>query len=112
MTADVQLRAYGGRSWGPDTPQWQLYGWGPAAWWLPPGRLETPVYVAIWVADDPDDGDANPAVDANGLLLLHARAIGGRGGRRMVEVLVQRPASAGLPPPRGLHILSWQETRW
>jgi hypothetical protein len=112
LAADVQLRAYGGRNWGADTPQWQLYGWGPAARWLPAGRLETPVYVAIWVADDPADGDGNPTADANGRLLLHAQALGGRGGRRIVEVLLQRPASAGLPPPRGLRILSWHESRW
>ena len=112
LAADVQLRAYGGRDWGADTPQWQLFAWGPSAWWLPAGRLETPVYVAIWVADDPEDGDGNPTTDANGRLLLHAQALGGRGGRRIVEVLVQRPVSTGLPLPRGLRILSWHEVRW
>ena len=112
VTADVQQRAYGGRDWGPDTPQWQIYGWGPVSAWLAPGRLATPVYAAVWVADDPADGDGNPVLDANGVLILHAVALGGRGGRRIIEVLVQRPASAGLPPPRGLRILSWHELRW
>ena len=112
LSADVQQRAYGGRDWGADTPQWQLFAWGRAADWLPGGRLGTPVYVAVWVADDPADGDGNPALDANGILLLHAVALGGSGGHRAVEAVVQRPASTGLPPPSGLRILSWHDVRW
>jgi hypothetical protein len=112
LTAEVQQRAHGGRDWGADTPQWQLFAWGRAADWLPAGRLFTPVYVAVWVADDPADGDSNPLLDVNGILLLHAVALGVSGGRRAVEAVVQRPASTGLPPPSGLRILSWHDVRW
>ncbi|HVH55993.1 MAG TPA: hypothetical protein VM791_07050 [Vicinamibacterales bacterium] len=112
VSDDVQQRAHGGRDWGADTPQWKMFAWGPAADWLPAGRLFTPVYVAVWVGDDPADGDGNPVLDANGILLLHAVALGVSGGRRAVEAVVQRPAATGLPPPPGLRILSWQAVRW
>lgn len=112
LTADVQQRAHGGRDWGADAPQWHMFAWGRAADWLAAGRLFTPVYVAVWVADDPADGDGNPVLDANGILLLHAVALGVSGGRRAVEAVVQRPESTGLPPPYGLRILSWHDVRW
>jgi hypothetical protein len=112
VSADVQQRAHGGRDWGADTPQWKMFAWGPAADWLPAGRLFTPVYVAVWVGDDPADGDGNPVLDANGILLLHAVALGVSGGRRAVEAVVQRPATSELSPPPGLRILSWQDVRW
>jgi hypothetical protein len=112
LSADVHQRAYGGRDWGADTPQWQMFAWGRAADWLSAGRLATPVYVAVWVADDPADGDGNALRDANGILLLHAIALGGPGGRKAVEAVVQRPTSTGLPPPSGLRILSWHDVRW
>ena len=109
LTADVQQRAYGGRSWGADTPQWQIFAWGPAADWLAAGRIQTPAYLAVWIADDPADGDGNPAADANGILVIHAHALGVNGARRVVEVLVERPPGGGS---RGLRVLSWHEVRW
>ena len=111
LTADVQQRAFGGRDFGADTPQWQIFAWGRVADWLPT-RLSTNVYVAVWIADDPADGDGNPVVDSNGILLLHAHALGGTGGRRVVEASIQRPGFTGFPPPRGLRILSWHDLRW
>lgn len=112
LTADVQRRAHGGRSWGADTPEWQIFAWGPVANWLPAGRLETPLYVVVWVADDAGDGDGNPAADTNGVVELHAQALGTHGGRRVVEVRVERVQAAGMPPPPGLRVVSWREVRW
>jgi hypothetical protein len=112
LSDDVQKRAFGGRDWGADTPQPQIFAWGRSADWLTAGRLDTPAYIAVWVADDPADGDGNPILDANGILVLHAQALGMAGGRRVVEALVQRPQNTGLPPPTGLRILSWHEVRW
>lgn len=109
LTAGVQQRAHGGRDWGGDTPQWQIFAWGPAAAWLPAGRIDSPVYVIVWVADDPADGDGNAAADTNGVVELHAQALGANGGRRVVQVLVERP-SAALPP--GLRVRAWREVRW
>lgn len=112
LTSDVQQRAHGGRSWGADTPEWQIFAWGPAANWLPPGRLDTPLYVVVWVADDSGDGDGNPAADTNGVVELHAQALGVNAGRRVVEARVQRLAAAATPPPAGLRVVSWRELRW
>lgn len=112
LTADVQQRAHAGRSWGADTPQWQIFAWGPVANWLPPGRLQTPQYLVVWVADDPGDGDGNPAADTNGVVELHAQALGVKAGRRVVEARVHRLPAAGTPPTPGLRVVSWRETRW
>ena len=112
LTGDVQGRAHAGRNWGADTPQWRIIAWGRSADWLPAGRIDSAVYVAVWAADDPADGDGNPAADANGFLELHAHALGVNGGRRVVQVLIQRPAGAGFPPPPGIRIVSWRDMRW
>lgn len=112
LTADVQNRAHAGRNWGADTPQWRVIAWGSIAGWLPAGRIDSSVYVMVWAADDPADGDGNPAVDANGFMELHAHALGVNGGRRVVQVLIQRPPAAGFPPPPGIRIVSWRDVRW
>jgi hypothetical protein len=112
LTADVQRRAHGGRTWGADTPQWLLFAWGPAAGWLPAGRIDSPIYVAVWLADDPADNDGNPAADSNGIIELHAHALAPGGGRRVVEVTVERPATGAGPPVPGLRIRSWRDVRW
>lgn len=108
LTAEVQLRAHGGRSWGGDTPQWQIFAWGPVDRWLAPGRIRSAVYLAVWVADDPADGDGNPMLDTNDVLEVHAHALGPGGGRRIVHVLVERPPGGGP----GLRVLSWRDVRW
>lgn len=113
LTADVQQRALGGRDWDGDTPQWQIFAWGPASGWLAPGRIDSAHYVVVWVADDPVDGDGNPAADTNGILELHAQALGPGGSRRIIEASVRRQTigeeSAAGP---GVKVLSWREIRW
>jgi hypothetical protein len=109
LTADVQQRAHGGRSWAADTPVWQLFAWGPAASWLPPGRVDSTIYVVAWVADDPGDGDGNPYVDSNGFLELHVHALAPNGGRRVVDAVIERPSGSG---PSGTRIGSWRDVRW
>lgn len=113
LTGDVQVRADGGRSWGGDTPLWILFAWGPVSAWRPAGALQSPFYLAAWVSDDPADGDGDPAADNNGVLRIHARALGPRGGRRIVEAVVQRPmiGSPAAPAP-GVRLVSWREVRW
>lgn len=113
LTASVQSRADGGRSWGADTPQWTIFSWTAVGQWLPAGALNAPLYVVVWVADDPEDGDGNPAADNNDMLQLHAQALGPTGGRRVVEALVQRP-TIGDPPAAapGVRIVRWREVRW
>jgi Tfp pilus assembly protein PilX len=109
LTGEVQGRAHGGRSWGPDTPVWQIFAWGPVNSWLPAGRIDSPLYVVAWIADDPDDGDGNPYVDANGFLELHVHALGPRGGRRVVGAIVERPAGGSLADTK---VRGWRDVRW
>jgi hypothetical protein len=109
LTDEVQRRAHGGRSWGGDTPVWQIFAWGPVNAWLPAGRLDSPLYLVAWIADDPDDGDGNPYVDTNGFLELHVHALGPRGGRRVVEAIVERPAGGSLADTR---VRGWRDVRW
>lgn len=108
LTTDVQERALGGRSWGTDTPRWQMFAWGKAADWLPAGRVDSAVYVVVWVADDPEDGDGDPGTDTNGVVLLHGLALGPRGGRRVLDAVIGRES----PAPSPVRIISWRQGRW
>ncbi len=108
LTSDVQERALAGRNWGADTPVWQIFAWGRAADWLPAGRIDSATYVVVWVADDPEDGDGNAAVDSNGVVLLHGHALGPRGGRQVIDAAIGRDT----PAPAPVRIISWREGRW
>ena len=112
LSAAVLQAANAGRGWGLDTPQWRLYVWGPVSAWLDAGVIQAPFYVAVWIADDPADGDGDPVTDANGTIALYAAAIGPRGGRRAARALIARPTAAGIPPLRGVRIVAWHETQW
>ena len=113
LTALVQQRAHGGRTWAGDTPEWHIFLWGPATSWLAAGRIRSADYVVVWVADDPEDGDANPAADKNGIVELYAQTLGPAGLRRNVQVLVRRQTIGDddVPGP-GVRVLSWREVRW
>jgi Tfp pilus assembly protein PilX len=113
LSGGVQARADGGRLWGADTPQWTLFAWGPVSAWRPAGAIRSPLYVAVWVSDDPADGDGNPSADNNSVLRIHAQALGPQGARRIVEAVVARPSigSPAVPAP-GVRLLSWREVRW
>jgi hypothetical protein len=112
LTEQLQQRGNGGLSWGADTPQWRLFGWGPAARWLDEGRT-SPYYVVMWIADDVEDGDGDAARDSNGVLLIHAAALGRGGARRMFQAVIRRARDAdGAPALRGVAVLSTFETRW
>jgi len=107
LTNDVQTRALAGRSWGADTPVWQMFAWGPAADWLPAGRVDSATYVVVWAADDAEDGDGNPAIDSNGVVLLHGHALAPRGGRQVIDATIGREM-----PAAPVRIISWREGRW
>ena len=74
LTGELQLRAYGGSGWGADTPQWQMFSWGPAALWHNAAQIQSVFYSVVWAADDPADPiPPSWAVPA---------ALGGRAGER------------------------------
>ena len=92
---------------GGDRIEWHLFAWGPASMLLPPTVSIGPFYVAVWLADDSADADANPSSDANGIVIVHAESYGPRGLLRAVECVVSRGAATGSRPL----LLSWRELR-
>ena len=107
-TAQLQADTDGLNLWGANNPQWKLFAWGPMSEILPGVTVDNPYYVAVWVADDPADAvpdafgnpgavpDNNALADANGVLTLHAEAIGPTGTRKVVEVTVARTDSTEI----------------
>jgi hypothetical protein len=82
--------------WGADDPAWRLFAWGRVDSILPDQEIDSPMYVAVWIADDPADADGNPSMDTNGTLTLHAEAYGPSGTRKVIEVTVARTASTEI----------------
>jgi hypothetical protein len=106
-TAQLQTETDALNLWGANNPQWKLFAWGPLENMLPNNQIDSPMYVVVWVADDPADGvpdpngniavpDGNPALDTNGTLTLHAEAVGPSGTRKVVEVTVARTSSTEI----------------
>jgi hypothetical protein len=106
-TAQLQAETDTLNLWGANNPQWKLFAWGPLQDMLPNDQIDSPMYVAVWVADDPADGptdpagnpgppDGNPALDTNGTLTLHAEAVGPSGTRKIIEVTVARTSSTEI----------------
>jgi hypothetical protein len=70
---------------------------------LPTGTINSPIYVAVMVGDDPSETDGNPLVDGNdaanpgsGVLSLRAEAFGPHGTHRVIEATMARTLSSGL----------------
>ena len=101
VTSDLQSDASAAFPLGPNTPAWRLFAWGPLTELagLPP--RDSGAYVAVWLADDPADGDGLPSVDANGTIMLHSEAFGYGGTRRGVDAMIARA-------PAGVRVLSWR----
>lgn len=82
--------------WGTNNPVWRLFSYGRMQDVLPNNAIDSNIYMAVWVADDPADNDGNPAADANGTLTLHAEAYGASGTRKVIEVTVARTSSTEI----------------
>lgn len=95
-TAQLQAETDTLNLWGANNPQWKLFAWGPLQDMLPNDQIDSPMYVAVWVADDPAETDGNPATDGNGTLTLHAEAVGPSGTRKIIEVTVARTSSTEI----------------
>ncbi len=101
-TASMQAETDAANVWGNNDPQWRLFAWGPLSELLNTTTVDSNMYVAVWVADDPADGpsvnvaDNNPLLDANGTLTLRAEAIGPGGTRKTIEVTVARTSGTEI----------------
>ncbi|HXE79671.1 MAG TPA: pilus assembly PilX N-terminal domain-containing protein [Vicinamibacterales bacterium] len=85
------------RPWRLNNPRWRLYAYGPVSDFLPTGTINSPFYVAVWVADDPSENDDNPSQDGNtatnpgrGVIQLRAEAFGPNGAHRIIEATLAR----------------------
>jgi hypothetical protein len=97
VTGQLQQETDTANLWGLNNPQWRLFAWGPVEDMLPGGQeIDSPMYVAVWIGDDPADNDANPLADQNGTLTLHAEAYGPGGTRKVVEVTVARTSGTEI----------------
>ena len=101
-TAALQAATDTADMWGPNNPQWRLFAWGPISRLLDTLAIDSSMYVAVWVADDPADGpsagaaDGNPLLDANGTLTIRAEAFGPGGTRKVIEVTVARTSGTEI----------------
>ena len=103
-TAELQSITDTANLWGANNPQWKLFAWGPISQLLDTTTIDSPMYVAVWIADDPADAspstpnvdDGNPQSDLNGTVTVHAEAIGPGGTRKVVEVTVARTSSTEI----------------
>jgi hypothetical protein len=95
-TGQLQLETDTANLWGANNPRWSLFSWGPVADMLPQGEIDSPMYVAVWVADDPYEDDSDPLADQNGTLMLRAEAYGPSGTRKVVEVTVARTSGTEI----------------
>jgi Tfp pilus assembly protein PilX len=98
----------------PNRPVWRLFGHASMNQ-MTGDTANAPPYVAVWVADDPDDSDGDPATDTNDVIVVHAAAFGIRGGHREVEATIRREEAmaAGLPGAMRIDVrlIAWRELR-
>jgi hypothetical protein len=90
VTRALQQDTYASGNWGADTPQWRLFAQGVPGTDMPVVGLTRHAYVLVWVSDDVSESDGNPFADSNASLVLRARALGRRGSRVDVQVLLAR----------------------
>ncbi|MEX2661797.1 MAG: pilus assembly PilX N-terminal domain-containing protein, partial [Vicinamibacterales bacterium] len=101
-TCELQRRTDEENLWGTNNPKWRLFAWGPLSELLSTATIDSRMYVAVWVADDPADGpdltnpDGDPLLDSNGVLTIRAEAIGVRGTRKTIEVTVARTSGTEI----------------
>lgn len=95
-TGALQLVTDTADMWGANNPQWRLFAYAPMRELLPNNVIDSRMYVAVWVADDPAETDGNPSSDTNGTLTLHAEAYGPSGTRKVIEVTVARTSGTEI----------------
>lgn len=94
-TGQLQAATDALAQWGLNSPQWRLFAHAPLSRVLP-SEIDSAMYVAIWIADDPAEEDGNPLADTNGTLTIHAEALGPSGARKVIEVTIARTSSTEI----------------
>jgi hypothetical protein len=108
MTTELQSQSDATSPWALNNPVWRLYAYGPMSNMLGTGTtVQNDSYVAVWVADDPNETDNNPSADTNGAITVLAQAIGPSGTIRSIEVTVAKTDTTEIE--RGLIAQRGQE---
>lgn len=94
-TQALQLRMNDEWNAGSDTPQWQLYATGRFGELAGTHGVGEDAYLLAWIADDPAELDHDPSRDSNGVLIIRAQALGFRGVRGRVQVVLKRTSNDG-----------------
>jgi Tfp pilus assembly protein PilX len=97
LTSALQSETDTANLWGSDNPVWRPYAWGPLTNLIPgSATITSQYYVVVWAADDPADGDGNPAADKNGVLTMRAEAFGPNNTHKVIEITAARTTSAEI----------------
>ena len=92
--ADDQRRVrHLGRS---TTRTWKLFAYAPLKDMLPDVDIDSPSYVAVWIADDPAETDDDPLADTNGTSASMRRPTGRAARTRSIEVTVARTSGTEI----------------
>jgi hypothetical protein len=95
-TGQIQALTDTANLWGANNPRWKLFAYAPLKDMLPDVEIDSPSYIAVWIADDPAETDDDPAADTNGTLTLHAEAFGPTGTHKVIEVTVARTSGTEI----------------
>jgi len=85
------------RPWGVNNPRFRLFAWGEVNDLIPTSSLNSPFYIAVWIADDAAETDGNPSADGadltnpgSGVLTLRAEGFGPGGTHRIIEATIAK----------------------
>jgi Tfp pilus assembly protein PilX len=100
----------------PDRPVWRLFAHASLNRMIAGDAGTAPLYVVVWVADDPDDLDGDPGRDSNDILIVRSYVFGVRGARRAVEATILREsaldgAASGGVTRSDVSVIAWREVR-
>lgn len=114
LTADRQAASNAFYPSGANRPQWSLFAHAALARMTSDIARSPNPYVVVWVADDPEDGDGDPARDSNGVILVRAEAFDVRGAWRAIDVTLGASIvrdAAGIPIMSRVAVIAWREGR-
>ena len=94
LSAALERETMSASAHGADTPSWQVFIRAP---WARVAGQGGRIDLVVWVADDWQERDGNPAVDSNGLILVRAAAIQGV-AMAWAEGLYRRGSDGRLRP--------------
>ena len=116
LTADRQAESDTFYPNTPNRPQWRLFGHASLDRMVAGDAGSAPPYVVVWIADDPDDLDGDPARDSNDIVIVRSQAFGVRASRRSVEATILRRsaldgAAGGGAIRSDVSVIAWREVR-